>query len=294
MTAYQMLRLPRREMLRLRELNIQLTRWGPAPSAADPAVLLLHGWMDTADTFQFMIDAFERDRPLVALDWRGFGHSDWAREGYWFPDYFADLEALLDVLSPTAPMRLIGHSMGGNIASVYAGLRPERVRSLVNLEGLGLPATTPEDSPMRLRSWLDQIKSPPPPKYYESVLQLASVIQFRYPRFSAATAAFMAAAWSEPAGNRVKLRGDPRHRWSSPLRYQREDAVACWRQIRAPMLMLVGEDSAGGDFWRTVVPHIDLECILDAGHTLHIEQPLDVARRVERFLDAQQDQDAGR
>jgi pimeloyl-ACP methyl ester carboxylesterase len=242
--------------------------------------------MDTGDTFQIMIDAFERDRPLVALDWRGFGRSEWAQGGYWFPDYLADLEALLEVLSPTAPVQLIGHSMGGNVASVYAGLRPERVRSLVNLEGLGLPATLPEDSPVKLRRWLDQIKSVPSPKEYESILELTSVIRFRYPRFSAAAAAFMAAAWSEPDGNRVKLRGDPRHRWASPLRYQREDAVACWRQIRAPMMMLVGEDSADVDVWRTVVPQINVECIVNAGHMLHIEQPLAVARRVERFLDS--------
>ena len=122
-------------------------------------MFLLHGWQDTGDTFQFMVDAFEQDWPLAALDWRGFGRSEWPQDGYWFPDYLADLDALLDQLSPAAPACLVGHSMGGNIAALYAGMRPERVRCVVNLEGFGLPRTSPEQAPARLRKWLDQVKA---------------------------------------------------------------------------------------------------------------------------------------
>ena len=188
----------------MRGLDLHLTRWGPQP--ADPAapVLLLHGWADTGDTFQFMVDAFRADWPLVALDWRGFGRSEWAREGYWFPDYLADLDALLEQLSPRAPAPLIGHSMGGNIASLYAGLRPERVRCVVNLEGFGLPRTTPEQAPAQLRKWLDQVKTAPALKDYESFEQLASIIQFRYPRFTAAQSMFVAQAWATARGRRTR------------------------------------------------------------------------------------------
>jgi pimeloyl-ACP methyl ester carboxylesterase len=64
-TAYEVLRAPRQETLRLRGLNIHLRRWGPAPSEREAPVLLLHGWQDTGDTFQFMVDAFKRDWPLI-------------------------------------------------------------------------------------------------------------------------------------------------------------------------------------------------------------------------------------
>ena len=135
MAAYRVLRPPRHEIRRIRGLDLKIARWGP--ESASP-VVLLHGWQDTSATFQFVIDAFERDWPLAALDWRGFGGSEWPRDGYWFPDYFADLDALLECLSPDLPARLVGHSMGGNIACQYAGVRPERVRCLVSLEGFGM------------------------------------------------------------------------------------------------------------------------------------------------------------
>lgn len=293
MMPYRMRRQPRRETVRLRSLDMHVNRWGPTPSAAQAPLFLLHGWQDTSDTFQFMVDLFQRDWPIVALDWRGFGRSEWPQEGYWFPDYFADLEALLDEFSPDTPARLVGHSMGGNIAGIYAGLRPERVHCVVSLEGFGLPRTSAGAAPSQLRKWLNQVKSPAPRKEYESLDQLASVVQFRYPRFSAPQAAFVAAAWSEPLGDRVRLLGDPRHRWVNPMRYQRDDAEACWRAIKAPILMVLGDESdylekLGKDgqeeAFRSIIPHIDIARIAGAGHMLHIEKADVVAPLVERFI----------
>ena len=101
----------------VRGLRMHLTRW---PGADPQPIVLLHGFMDTGDTFQFLVDELPASRTFVAPDWRGFGRSGWPVDGYWFPDYFGDLDALLDVLSPGAPVALVGHSMGGNIAMMYA------------------------------------------------------------------------------------------------------------------------------------------------------------------------------
>lgn len=259
-------------------------------------MILLHGFQDTGETFQFLVDEFQRDRPLAALDWRGFGRSGWAPDGYWFPDYLADLDQVLDQLSPDRPARLIGHSMGGNVASLYAGLRPGRVRSVVNLEGFGLPRTSPEQAPSRLIEWLDQIKTVPPLKTYDSLEHLASIIQFRYPRFGEVRSRFIAAAWGKMTEDgRVHLLGDPRHRWVNPVLYKREDAEAIWREVRAPMLMVLGEESNflaklgedGADAtWREMVGDIEIVHIAGAGHMLHIERPDVIAPLIERFLDA--------
>ncbi len=295
MTAYQVRRTPRHETLRVRGLDIHLTRWGPPPARSDSPVFLLHGFQDTSDTFQFMVDALEGDWPLVAPDWRGFGRSESPQEGYWFPDYFADLDALLDRLSPDLPARIVGHSMGGNIANLYAGLRPARVRCLANLEGFGLPRSSPRDAPGRLRKWLDQVKSVPVLKDYESVEQLASVIRFRYPRFTEAQSDFVARAWSAPDDARVRLLGDARHRWVNPVRYAREDAEACWREVKAPVLMVLGGESeylamlgtdGSDETFRANMPHVQIAHIPGAGHMLHIEQADRVAALVENFLSA--------
>jgi pimeloyl-ACP methyl ester carboxylesterase len=295
LTAYQVLRQPRHETLRVRGLDMHLTRWGPEPSGSLSPIFLLHGWLDSGETFQFMVDALQRDWPLVALDWRGFGRSEWPQEGYWFPDYLGDLDALLAELSPAAPARLLGHSMGGNIACSYAGVRPGRVRCVVNLEGFGLARTSPAHAPARMRKWLDQLKAEPVRKDYASFEELAGIIRFRYPRFSAAQAAFVAAAWGKLDGGRVRLAGDPRHHWVNPILYKREDAEACWRHLCAPLLMLVGEESdhlakLGADgtaeAFRSIFPHIEIARVAGAGHMLHIERPDLVAPLVEAFLDA--------
>jgi pimeloyl-ACP methyl ester carboxylesterase len=217
---------------------MHLTRWGPPSSALQPPVFLLHGWLDAGETFQFIVDALKKDWPIIAPDWRGFGRSEWPQEGYGFPDYLGDFDALIDRISPDAAVRIVGHSMGGNIANLYAGLRPARVRCVINLEGLGLPRTSPQDAPTRMRKWLDQIKSPTVEKTYDSFEQLASIIQFRYPRFAPGAAAFVARTWGiADEEGQVRLAADPRHHWVNPILYKREDAEAslpssCWVKNR--------------------------------------------------------------
>jgi pimeloyl-ACP methyl ester carboxylesterase len=275
---------------------MHLTRWGPEPSDSVSPLFLLHGWLDTGETFQFMVDAFRRNWPVVALDWRGFGRSEWPQQGYWFPDYLGDLDAMLDQLSPAAPARIVGHSMGGNIACSYAGIRPDRVRCVVNLEGFGLARTSPAQAPARMRKWLDQLKMQAELKEYASFEELAGIIRYRYPRFSAAQAEFVAASWGKlHAGGRVRLAGDPRHTLVNPILYKREDTEACWRELRAPLLMLVGELSdflaklgvdGTTEAFRTLFPHMQIAVVAGAGHMLHIEKPDLVAPLVESFLDA--------
>jgi pimeloyl-ACP methyl ester carboxylesterase len=275
---------------------MHLTRWGPPPTAWEPPICLLHGWLDSGETFQFLVDAFEKDHPIVAPDWRGFGRSEWPQEGYSFPDYLGDLDGLLDQLSPASPVKLVGHSMGGNIANLYGGLRPERVKCVVNLEGFGLPRTQTRDSPQRMRKWLDQIKAPVSEKSYNSMEQFAAVIQYRYPRFSPEIAQFVARIWgAQDEQGRVRQAADPRHHWVNPIIYKREDAEATWKELRAPMLMLLGEESEylprlGEDgtreALRTTFPGVEIQSIPDAGHMLHIERPEIVAPYVEGFLEA--------
>lgn len=293
-TAYQPRRAPRHETVRLRGLQTHLTRWGPPLSAASPPVFLLHGFLDTSDTFQFLVDAFDRDRPLIALDWRGFGRSEWPQDGYWFPDYIADLDALLDVFCPNEPVRLVGHSMGGNVAGLYAGARPERVRSLVNLEGFGLPRVAYDRAPKRMAEWLGQLRAIPELKSYESFEQLAQVIRKRYPRVSPERARFIAQSWArEEADDRVHLLGDPRHKRVNPVLYRRDEAESFWRQIAAPVLMLFGEHSEfarqlGEDgteqAFRAMIANIRTLTIPGTGHMMHLECPDIVAPLIERFL----------
>ena len=148
----------RSSTLALRHLSYHVRHWGPEQSDLPPLVLV-HGWMDVSASYQFTVDALQQERRIIAPDWRGFGLTSSAQaDHYFFADYLADLDLLLDHYAPGQAIDLMGHSMGGNVAMMYAGVRPERVRKLVNLEGFGLPATRPAQAPTRYAQWIDEIK----------------------------------------------------------------------------------------------------------------------------------------
>lgn len=281
--------VPVHEELMLRGLRHRITRWGP-PSRSP--IVLLHGFLDAAESWQFLIDELPADWSFVALDWRGFGGSAWQLDGYWFPDYLADLEALLAVVADDAPVRVIGHSMGGNVVALYDGIRPGRLRWIANLEGFGLPEPGPDEAPERYARWLDELAKPPRHSTYASPADLAKFLRVRNVRLTAARADFLARAWTRHDGRRWRLAADPRHRLVNPVLYRREEALACWRRGTAPMLLLLGAHSdyrarlgehASDEYLRASFPNAMIETLAGVGHMLHHEDPAAVARAVERF-----------
>lgn len=167
--AYTVLKPSTTERVTIRGLKYNVRRWGPVDA---PRLFLLHGWMDASATFQFVIDALRHDWQVLAPDWRGYGKSTWLHRPYWFPDYYADLDALLAHYAPDGPVRLVGHSMGANIAGTYAGLRPERVMQLAILDFLGLKPPADADSPTLLGRWLDAQAEPPRARRYATPIMM--------------------------------------------------------------------------------------------------------------------------
>jgi pimeloyl-ACP methyl ester carboxylesterase len=284
-------RAPEALELHVRGLRYHVTRW----NGTDPEPLfLLHGWMDTGDTFQFLVDALPGCRTCIAPDWRGFGRSEWPADGYWFPDYYADLEALLDHFAPGRPVTLIGHSMGGNVATLYAGIRPERVSRVVCIEGFGLARTQSGQAPGRYREWLDQVREPPRFARFPSVAAFAHLLAKRNPRLMPERAAFIATAWTEqlPDGS-VRVRSDPAHKRVNPVLYRREEAEACWREVVAPVQYVIAERSdflprLGADgkpeHMARLIRHLEPCVIPEASHMVHHERPELLAQEIEAFL----------
>lgn len=277
----------REEFVEVRSLAHRVLHWGPAE--AEP-IFLLHGFQDCADTFQFLVDELPRDLHFIAPDWRGFGGSARNAAPYWFPDYVADLEGLLDHYSAEKPVTLVGHSMGGNIASLYAGVRPSRVRRLISLEGFGLPRVAVERAPDRLAEWLDQLRAGVNESFYESTDRLAKYLQRRNPRLADPIAEFIARAWTKPAPQGgFMLRFDPWHRLTNPVLYRREEAEACWRRTTAPTLFMLGglseyrrhlEKTGGTDEitgFRACYTTLDVHDFPGLGHMMHHENAPAVA-----------------
>ena len=281
------------EQLAICGLRYNVRHWGPEDA---PTVFFLHGWMDTSATFQFVVEALQKDWHVVAPDWRGHGDSEWLGRPYWFPDYYADLDALLAHYSPGQPARLVGHSMGASIAGTYGGVRPERVAQIVMMDFLGLPPSTPEDAPGRLAQWLAEIGDPPALRRYPDHAAFARRLAKANPRLSAARAGFLSRTVSRtlPDGS-VVMACDPWHRVAAPVRYQTEDVLAGWRRIRAPVLNLLAAEGyvierfgkEAEELARRLGSFADQRSLTipDCGHNLQHDQPELVARAIEEFLE---------
>jgi pimeloyl-ACP methyl ester carboxylesterase len=287
----------RSEFLYLRRLRMHVRHWGHVDA---PKLFMLHGWMDVSASFQFVVDCLKRDWHVIAPDWRGFGLSERVQSDcYWFPDYLGDLDALLDHLSPSESIHLLGHSMGGNVATLYAGIRPQRVARLINLEGFGLANTVPAQAPARYAQWLEELREPPQMRSYPDSGAVAERLSKTNPRLTPERAAFLAQHWAaRHQDGEWHVQGDPKHKIISANLYRTDEVLACWEKITAPVLWVEAEHT---DVWRWmgpkaevraeidrrmhVIPQVTAALIKDAGHMLHHDQPEALASLIEDFLD---------
>jgi pimeloyl-ACP methyl ester carboxylesterase len=273
-------------------IRYHVRTWG---DPGRPQLFLLHGWMDVSASFQFLVDCFQREWHVIAPDWRGFGLSGWAQGSYWFPDYYADLDALVRLYQPDAPIDLVGHSMGGNIAGTYSGLRPDRISKLVTLEGMGLPRMSAEVAPKRYREWMDAQFDPPAFAPYKAYSDLAARLKRNNPRLSDEQAGFLAREWGrETEDGTVVLRSDPKHKARNPYLFRVDEAIAIWRCVTAPTLLVTGRQSHIHE-WLKDKPEelaerkaafrdlreVELE---DCGHMMHHDQPRRLAALIEEFV----------
>ena len=285
-------RKPRRtQRHEIRGVDYCINEWG---DESMPLLIYLHGWGDTGSTFQFVVDALQNEWHVVAPDWRGFGRSAHVGEGYWFPDYLADLDAIIDIYSPDAPVRLVGHSMGANIGGLYAGVMPERVKSFVNVEGFGLADGDPLKAPENYRRWIERAKTPGAYRSFPSIDELAQVVKKRGPRMTSERAVFAATQWSQvDSGGVVRLKADPAHKMPNAVQYRRSEAMACWEKVEASVLLVIGAET---DFTSAMQTWIDPDTskhpfhgaattsIANAGHMVHFEAPEALASVVEAFF----------
>ena len=255
----------------LRGCRYHVRHWGNPTGRATPLVLA-HGWMDVAASYQFMIDAlsdaFVQQRPIIAFDWRGYGLTESTpTDSYWMPDYLGDLDALLDHFYPEQAIDLVGHSMGGNVVMMYTGARPERVRRLVNLEGFGLAVAKPSQAPGRMATWLDELKA-----QREGKNELKP--------------------YADAAGVAARLMKTNRR----PYIYRVEETLETYKRITPPLLAVEASDDSLSQWWKGTyslaeyherlksVPQVRLEVIQDAGHMMHHDQPQALADLLENFL----------
>ena len=282
----------RSEFVAVRDRRYHVRLWGDDEAQT---LFFLHGWGDVSASFQFVVEALPGNWRIVAPDWRGFGLTQWNDGPYWFPDYIADLDALLEHYSPDEPASIVGHSMGAIVASLYAGIRPERVARFANLEGFALWVSAPGETPDRFDTWLQQIRDNNSSfRHYARREEFAVRMRRDNPRLTVERAAFVAEHATLAVDNGFVFAGDPRHRWINPVLYPLEEAKACWCRVTASTLWVAGRDSvimkpfaANPDDYQARMDcfaKVREVLIDDCGHNLHHDQPEQLATRLGEFF----------
>ena len=255
-----------------------------------PRLLCLHGWLDNAASFLPLaphLAAFD----LVALDLPGHGASAHRAPGY---DYaFADwVHDVLDAMAALgwAQADLLGHSMGGAIASAVAAAAPARVRRLALVEALGPISGDPAQAGQRLRDAVAARRAIAP-RPTRVIPDVATAVAARLvaSKMTPEAARLIVERNLRPVEGGLAWRSDPRLTLPSALRMAEETVQSLLRAIEAPVLVIAAEPSP--PYFPAAVREARLACladgravVFDGGHHLHMEQAERVARPLLDFL----------
>ena len=269
-------------------IDYQIYTWG---TTKNPILFLLHGWLDCGGGFEFFAKDLAKEFYLVAPDLRGYGLSGHTTSplGYFFFEYVADLHALLNEVSPEKTVALLGHSLGGAVASVYGAMFPNRISALINLEGFGFQRPGGRQPVERARNWLEGM----PPKsfpIYPDRNAFAKRLQGSNPRLSAERAKVLAKHLGRPVPGGYQMAADPSHRLLEPYHFPQETLAAFWDAIAAPSLFVWSDLSELGKWFsehkvtENFPKNAQVKMVRDCGHMIHHEKPEILSRMVRDFL----------
>lgn len=257
-------------------------------------LLLLHGFLDAGRTFDLVAAPLAKaGYEVVAPDLRGFGDSGRIPDGgyYHFADYVADVDALVEQLAPSW-LGVIGHSMGGGVASLWTGTRPDRVQRLAILEGLGPAAEATDLAVLRMRAWLRDLgKIERTPRALGSMEQVVDRLAATHPRIDRALLATRAEILVRRRdGERLEWAFDPLHRTTSPTPFNADVFGTFLRHVACPTLFVDGGPSG----WHPPdeearlahLAKLERVALPDAGHMMHWTAPGPLAEALLRFLEA--------
>lgn len=279
-------REPEALTVQLPGLRLAALAWGPATGQP---VLALHGWLDNAASFAALAPRLPGAR-VVALDLPGHGHSEHkpAAAAYDFLDWVVDVFSAADALGWDR-FALLGHSMGGAIASLAAGALGERVTRAVLLEGLGPIAVPASEAPERLARALAQRRKPPRPSREPADLGGAIArLRQAIPGLGPEGARLLAERGTREVPGGIAWRSDPRLRGTSPFRITEEHVRAFLARISCPTLLVRAREGYPFDAdvlsaRAAAVPGLRLLTV-EGGHHVHLDAPERVAPSLEAFL----------
>lgn len=252
-------------------------------AGAPEKVLALHGWLDNAASFDGLAPLLPKSWEIVALDLPGHGYS-YHREddhGYPFLDWVAITMEIVDYLG-WDKLTMLGHSLGGGIAVLYAGVFPERLRRLILVESLGPIALPAAEAPERLKKYLKDVKRHRASKtpIYSSMDEVVA-LRRRATTMSDSSARTVLQRSLTPCKDGVTWRSDPTLLLPSPSRLTPEQVHAFLRAITAPTILVRADAGLQYDPTDTAerlksIPHASIARVA-GGHHVHLDDPRVVA-----------------
>jgi len=273
-------------------LRLHYVDWG---NADKPPLLLLHGGRDHCRNWDWTAEALRDQWHIIAPDLRGHGDSQWSPDGsYTMAGYLYDLAQLIHQ-QRLAPVTVIAHSLGGNIALRYSGIYPESVARLVAIEGLGptrmLAELAGKTIDKRMDEWIHEQRALAGrlPRRYGSIEDAFRRMQEENPHLSAEQARHLTAQGvNQNEDGTYSWKFDNYVRAWPPYDMSRRDIASLWSRITCPTLLLYGKESKSGnpaDDGRAE-PFRDARVVgIDgAGHWLHHDRLDEFLRIVREFL----------
>ena len=276
-------------------LRLHYVDWGNEQA---PPLLLIHGGRDHCRNWDWVASELRHEYHVIAPDLRGHGDSQWmVGGGYLHIDYVYDIAQLVQQ-KKMAPVTVMGHSLGGSISLIYAGLYPDTVKKLVSIEGMGAPpgwshggAEPKVES--RLHNWINNLRhlSSRIPRKYGSLEEAFHRMQTENPHLTEEQARHLTVHGSnQNEDGTYSWKFDNYVRTFAPIGLSDTEIQALYARIDCPTLLIYGKESwasnPANDGRAKVFKNVAVEGIANAGHWSHHDQFADFMTILQEFLAA--------
>lgn len=258
------------------------------PGPGDLPVLILHGFQDQSASWDACAAQLQSLGPVLVPDQRGFGRSEHVGRGgtYHFSDYVLDIDTLLSARELDA-VHLVGHSMGATVACYLAAARPELVRTLSLVDGIGPPEVPDSQAPKQLRTHLRHHRQLREHSPMPSLQDAAQRLQKATPSLSDTRALSLAERGTRATPAGFVWAWDPQHRARSALPFDAERFIAHLREIQCPAQLVLGAQG-----WFRHLPDLDRrtqalrahQISIQGGHNLHLDNPVGLAQVLSDWI----------
>ncbi|GAA4354647.1 alpha/beta hydrolase [Kangiella marina] len=277
----------REYQLQINHNKINVVEWGDPDG--EP-VLCLHGWLDNAATFHYLAPLLTNTTKyrLIAIEFPGHGQSEHLHPAadYQFISGIAIMDGVIDILKLNKP-KLLAHSMGAALSSIYAGVFPQKVASIVSLDALGALVSTPEGTVKQLAKALEQRKAKRNKKRYFQTLQEAAQARAQVSELPVNILLPLIERGVTLCEDGYQWSSDARLKHLSWLRLTEPQMEAVMREIACPVLVVMASDGLYKDYpaieqrfdYLQHVERIDIE----GGHHLHMQFADQISGKILEF-----------